>query len=193
MTYLLLVYEFFMTGLLAVGGGKATVPFLVRMSQSHPDWFSLTDLANMIAVSESTPGPIGINMASYVGYNVGGVLGSVLAPVALVFPSVVIIIVIAKALEKYMENTLVKRAFSSLRAAVVGLMAAAGWTVLKTAVFYDGTVSLASLSDFFSSFNIAAVILFVCAFVFTQIKPLKKLHPIVYIAVGAAAGVIFKL
>ena len=77
MTYFLLAYEFFKAGLFAIGGGLATLPYLMEMSQNHPTWFTLDELMNMIAVSESTPGPIGVNMASYVGFHVGGVLGEV--------------------------------------------------------------------------------------------------------------------
>ena len=77
MTYLLLFYEFFKTGLFAVGGGMATLPFLYDMSARHPDWFSASQIADMVAVSESTPGPIGVNMATYVGFTVGSETGGV--------------------------------------------------------------------------------------------------------------------
>ena len=193
MIYLQLMYEFFLTGLLAVGGGMATVPFLVRMGQHHPEWFSYTELVNMMAVSESTPGPMGINMASYVGYTVGGIPGAILAPLSLVFPSVVIVIVIAKALQKYMESSVVKRCFASLRAAVVGLISAAGWTVLSAALFHSGTADLSSRSAFVTNLNFGALILFVVCFALTQEKHIKKLHPVVFIVVGAVAGILFQL
>lgn len=82
MTLLTLAWEFFKTGLLATGGGLATLPFLQQMSVSHPEWFSLEMLADMVAVSESTPGPLGVNMATYVGYTVGGVARRVVATFA---------------------------------------------------------------------------------------------------------------
>lgn len=193
MIYLELFYEFFMTGLLAVGGGLATIPFLTKMSGNHPDWFSVSDLADMIAVSESTPGPIGVNMACFVGYKVGGILGAVITPVALALPSVIVIISIAKILDKYMDNPFVKKSFSALRAAVTGLIAAAGWVVIETTVFVSGKLNLTDWSAFTSNINIGALVLLVVLFAFTQIKPLKKLHPIVFIALGAVVGIAFKL
>ena len=86
MTYLLLFYEFFKTGLFAVGGGLATLPFIYDMSARYPEWLSIGDISNMIAVSESTPGPMGVNMATYTGYTVGGVLGSLCATIGVVLP-----------------------------------------------------------------------------------------------------------
>ena len=84
MTYLLLFYEFFKTGLFAVGGGMATLPFLYDMSARHPDWFTASQIADMVAVSESTPGPIGVNMATYVGVQVGSIPGAIVATIGLV-------------------------------------------------------------------------------------------------------------
>ena len=115
--YILLFLEFFKTGLFSIGGGLATLPFLYDIADKYP-WFDRAVLADMIAVSESTPGPIGINMATYVGYETGGILGGILATVALVLPSVIIIIIIAKFLNKFNENKIVKSAFYGLRPAV---------------------------------------------------------------------------
>ena len=114
MLYLQLFYEFFKTGLFAIGGGLATLPFLYDMADKYP-WFTRTDLANMIAVSESTPGPIGVNMATYVGFTTGGILGSIIATCGLVLPSLIIIIIIAKFLESFQDNRFVQSAFYGLR------------------------------------------------------------------------------
>ena len=111
MLFLQLFWEFFKTGLFAIGGGMATVPFLQEIS-ARTGWFTASDLADMIAVSESTPGPIGINMATYVGYTTvhnhygpfAGILGGVIATIGLVTPSVIIILIIAKFLEKFRDN-----------------------------------------------------------------------------------------
>jgi len=119
MMYLSLFWEFFKVGLFAVGGGMATIPFLMDMS-TRTGWFTTGDLADMIAVSESTPGPIGVNMATYVGYETGGILGALSSTVGLIAPSIVIILVIAKLLLKFHENPLVKTTFSYLRPAVIG-------------------------------------------------------------------------
>ena len=94
MIYLQLFYEFFKTGLFAVGGGMATLPFLYDMAD-RTDWFTRAELANMVAVSEATPGPIGVNMATYVGYLSGGIPGAVVATLGLVTPSIIVILLVA--------------------------------------------------------------------------------------------------
>ena len=136
MLYLRLFWEFFKTGLFAVGGGMATIPFLYDMADAT-GWFTRNDVANMIAVGESTPGPIGVNMATYVGFvtgsNMGGplfaVLGAAVATIGLVTPSIIIILVIASFLNSFRDNKLVDSAFYGLRPASTGLIAAAGLSV----------------------------------------------------------------
>lgn len=185
MELLTLVAEFFKTGLFAVGGGLATLPFLTQMQKTY-GWFTAEELANMIAVSESTPGPIGVNMATYVGYAHGGVLSAVLATLSLVLPSIIVICVIARVLEKFQQNRMVQDAFAFIRPAVTGLIAAAGWSVFEIALFHGGSASFASV-------NWLAVVIFAVVFVGTQWKPLKKLHPVVFILVGAVLGVVFSM
>ena len=182
---LILCLEFFKTGLFAVGGGLATLPFLTQMQEKY-QWFTAMDLANMIAVSESTPGPIGVNMATYVGYMTYGIGGALTATLSLVFPSLVIIIFVAKAMDKYQKNPLIQNMFSFMRPAVTGLIAAAGFSVLKIALFKEA-------ETFFGSFNWIAIALFAVLVVCTQLKKLKKLHPVVFIAVGAIIGVLLKM
>jgi chromate transporter len=191
MTYLLLFWEFFKTGLFSIGGGLATIPFLMKMSDSY-NWFTTEELSNMIAVSESTPGPIGINMATYVGYTVcsreygicGGVLGALTSTIALVLPSLVIIMIIAGFLQKFRENTLVKNTFFCLRPAVIGML-----LVSLLSMFLPLAFSAAG-TTFFEIVNIKSILLF-AALLFGILK-FKKLHPIVFIAVGAVVGIIFK-
>ena len=101
--YLKLYWEFFKTGLFAVGGGMATLPFLQNIGQST-GWYSYTDLMNMLAVSESTPGPIGINMATYVGYTAAGVPGAVIATLGEVTPSIIVILIVAAVLYSFRNN-----------------------------------------------------------------------------------------
>lgn len=186
MTLLLtLCWEFFKTGLFAVGGGLATLPFLTQIQQKY-GWFTAEELANMIAVSESTPGPIGVNMATYVGYTTCGLLGAVLATLSLVLPSLIVILVIAKALDKYKESSLIQNMFAFMRPAVTGLIAAAGFAVLKIALFKQA-------DTFLGTFNWVAIALFAVLLVCTQLKKLKKLHPIVFIAVGAVLGILFRM
>ena len=185
MELLTVCYEFLKTGLFAVGGGLATLPFLTDMQQKY-QWFTAKELANMIAVSESTPGPIGVNMSTYVGYANLGIPGALMATLSLVFPSLVVIMIIARFLDKYQENSLVQNMFSFMRPAVSGLIAAAGFSVLRIALFKDAETLLGSV-DWIS------VALFAILLTLAQTKRLKKIHPAAYIAVGALAGVLLGL
>ena len=187
MTLIQLCWEFFKTGLFAVGGGLATLPFLTRMGEVHPGWFSTEMLANMVAISESTPGPIGVNMATYVGYTVAGIPGAILATLSLVFPSLVVILLVARVLAAYKSNKYVLRAFDGLRPAVTGLIAAACFSVLKMAVLHAGAES------FLASIDWISVALLAVLFALTQWKKLKKVHPAAYIGVGALLGILFRL
>lgn len=187
-TLCLLFYEFFKTGLFAVGGGLATLPFLYNISDRYPDWFSYGDLANMIAVSESTPGPMGVNIATYTGFQTEGVLGAIVSTLGLVLPSLIIIIIIAKFLQKFQENKLVKYSFYGLRPAVAGLIAVAALQVLKVSVItLNAYRESGRWTDFF---DYRALIIFAAAFVLMRIKKLKKIHPLAYILAGAVVGVL---
>jgi chromate transporter len=182
--YWTLFWEFFKTGLFALGGGLATIPFLNEMSTRY-GWFTKSDLLNMIAVSESTPGPIGVNMATYVGFHTTGnnFFGGVMTTLALVLPSVIVVCLVAKALEVFKDNKYVNYAFSGLRPAVCALIASAGISVFVSVLFGD-TVSLATLSWI----NLALVVVFWIASQF-----MKKLHPIVLILICAAVGIVLQL
>ena len=111
-----------------MGGGLATLPFLYAMS-AKTGWFTATDISNMIAISESTPGPMGINMATYVGFTSFGVIGTFLAPLSLVLPSIIVIIIVAKILDAFKESKLVSDIFSGLRPASTAMIASAGISV----------------------------------------------------------------
>ena len=189
MIYLRLFWEFFKTGLFAVGGGLATLPFLDRMVETT-GWFTHAQLADMIAVSESTPGPIGVNMATYVGYLTAGVPGSVIATLGLAAPSVIIILLIARALKAFRDNKYVDAAFYGLRPCSIGLIAAAGLLVVKIALFHFDAYKLSgALGDLFNwkAIALASLLLVLTRFV----KPLKKLHPIFFILGSALVGVLF--
>jgi len=191
MIYLLLFFEFFKTGLFAVGGGMATVPFLYTMSANHPDWFTTAQLADMIAVSESTPGPIGVNMATYVGFLTGGPIGAVIATIGLITPSIIIILIIARILQKFRTNPYVDSAFYGLRPCSVGLIAAAGLLVIKIAMFnFDLFAQTSVLSDLINikAILLAAVLLFATRYW----KKTKKLHPVYFIGFSALVGILFK-
>ncbi len=194
MLYLRLYWEFFKAGLFAIGGGMATIPFLYDISDST-GWYTHNDLANMIAVGESTPGPIGVNMATYVGFVsgmgqdgiVGAILGAVIATVGLITPSIIIILIIAAILKSFRENKYVNHAFYGLRPASTGLIAAAGISVILTNLFVGEEMALTFLN--WKGLILAAVLVVLTNF----IKKTKKLHPIVFIGLSAVAGVVFKM
>ena len=187
--YLRLFWEFFKTGLFAVGGGMATLPFMYDISDKT-GWFTHSMLADMVAVSESTPGPIGVNMATYVGFVTGGVPGAVIATVGLVTPSVIVILLIARVLKAFRENQYVDAGFYGLRPCSIGLIAAAGVLVIKLALFY--TELYASTGAIADLFNVKALILAAVLLAATRcIKKLKGLHPIVFILASDVIGIVF--
>lgn len=182
--FLPLLYEFFKTGLFSVGGGMATVPFLKAIAQNYP-WFTETELLDMIAISESTPGPIGVNMATYAGFRAGGPLGALCSTLALVAPSIMIILVISRMMRQFQENRLVKHAFYCLRPASAGLIVGAMASIYHETLFHPGAASLLEW------LNPPALVLF-AVFLAAVIK-FKKLHPVIFIVFGAICGVIFQL
>ncbi|MGE4484009.1 MAG: chromate transporter [Oscillospiraceae bacterium] len=186
MILLRLFLEYFKIGLFSVGGGLATIPFLYELS-SNTGWFTVEQLTNMIAISESTPGPIGVNMASYVGFSLHGIIGCVIATVGLVTPCVICIIIIAKLLEKFRESSLVKNMFYGLRPASIGLVCAAGIEVVKVSLLHLGKWQVSgAILDIFSykSIILAAVLYF-------AIKKFKG-HPVWYLLGSAIVGIVFK-
>ena len=191
MIYLRLFWEFFKVGLFSVGGGLATLPFLYSLG-AKTGWFSTADVANMLAVSESTPGPIGVNMATYAGFDCAGVLGGVVATLGLVTPSVIVIVLIAMALQAFRTNKYVDAAFYTLHPASTGLIAAAGWSVFALVlVNLDAYRASYQLADLLQWKNL---ILFAVIWVLTNlVKPLKKLHPVVFRALAAGGGIVFRL
>ena len=191
MIYLRLFWEFFKVGLFSVGGGLATLPFLYSLG-AKTGWFSTADVANMLAVSESTPGPIGVNMATYAGFDCAGVLGGVVATLGLVTPSVIVIVLIAMALQAFRANKYVDAAFYTLHPASTGLIAAAGWSVFALVlVNLDAYRASYQLADLLQWKNL---ILFAVIWVLTNlVKPLKKLHPVVFLALAAVVGIVFRL
>lgn len=177
-----LLYAFFITGLFAVGGGLATIPFLKNMVDKYA-WFSMEELMNMIAISESTPGPIGINMATFIGIRVEGYLGGVLTTLALVLPSVVIILLLIPVLERYRKSPLMAAIFFGLRPTSVALITAALLGFIQMALFEGGVLSLGNLNLFYTGLFLAFVVL----------VQLKKVHPALIIVLGAGLGMLLKL
>lgn len=186
MLYLRLFSEFFKTGLFAVGGGLATLPFLYDISD-RTGWFSHAELADMVAISESTPGPIGVNMATYVGFESGGLLGALIASAGLITPSVIVVLIIARFLGEFSENRYVKGAFYGLRPASVGLIAAAGVLVARLALT-DQALFQAS-GEFLKLFRWKSVLL--ALLLYAAMKK-WKLHPAAFLALSAVIGILFR-
>lgn len=191
MKLLLLFWEFLKIGLFSVGGGMATVPFLYDLSEKTA-WFTQAQILDMLAVSESTPGPIGINMATYVGYIVGGLPGSVLATLGVITPGLVLVLIIAMFLEKFRGNRYIEGAFYGLRPASAALIAAAGVTVVDAALL--NTALFRQTGSLLDLFSWPAVILAVVLWLLTNVvKPTKNLHPVIFIAGSAVVGIVFSL
>lgn len=193
-----LFWEFCKTGLFAIGGGMATVPFL-REIADKTGWFTAGQLADMIAVSESTPGPLGVNMATYVGYTVGssqlgspwmGIVGAVTATLGLIFPSIVIVLCISFFLKRFRTSTLVDAALYGLRPASVALISAAGVEIVLFAILrVDSIYQIGAAQLSWKSVALAAGV-----YAGTNLIPkLKKLHPIWFILLSAVVGVLLKM
>ena len=173
MTLLELLWTFFYIGLFTIGGGQVAITLMyepiVEGGLISPETFY-----NMVAVSESTPGPIGINMATYIGCELYGVMGGILVTFATILPSLIIILVIAKFFDKYQEKPLVKSVFTCIRPVSAGLIAVAGYEVLKISVI--------------QVFSIQRLIIFLVALVLL----LRKKTSIIFVMIlGAIAGILF--
>ena len=179
MIFLQLFYEFFKIGLFSIGGGLATLPFLYTLAEKQPQWFSVKSIVDMLAISESTPGPIGINMATYAGFATAGPLGGLIATLGEVSPSIIIICIIARFLDQFDKNPLVRDAFYGLRAAVIGLIIFAGSKVFAVTLLNAGGIRYIETGLF--------VILFAMAMKF------RKVHPLIWIVIGATLGILLKL
>ncbi len=184
MIYLTLFYEFFKIGLFAVGGGMATLPFLMDLTEKY-DWYTASDLTNMVAISESTPGPVGINMSTYAGYQAAGIPGALIATGSLVLPALIIIIIIAKFMDKFYNNPTVQAAFYGIRPAVAAAIAFAVWGICKITFFNTESVGLEPVW--------INIILCAVGFALLQNKSLKNMHPICWMIGGAILGILLKL
>ncbi len=169
MIYLLLFWEFFKIGLFAVGGGLVTVPFLYNLAEVYP-WFSTQELANMIAVAESTPGPVGVNMATFAGFKAAGITGGLAATAGLIFPSLVIIILLAGIMNKFRDNDAFNTVLATVRPTVLALILSAGYLLAES-----------SITDIVR--GVVLVIVFAVMYFW-------KKHPIFYILCGAVGGII---
>ena len=168
----------------------ATLPFLYDMSARHPDWFTTSQIADMLAVSESTPGPIGINMATYVGYTIGGIPGALVATFGIILPGIILVIIVTSILDKFRNNLYVEGAFYGLRPASTALITSAGLLVAKiTFLNLDIYKASGAIADLL---NYKAVIFAVILLIFTRwVKQTKDLHPAIFIGISAVVGIVF--
>lgn len=184
--YVTLFYEFFKIGLFAIGGGLASLPFLQRLVDNY-GWISSDQLLDMIAISESTPGPIGINAATYVGYEVAGVLGGIVATLGEVAPSIIIIVLLAQTLNKHGKHPAVQGAFSMIRPAVAGLIGAVAISLGRNELLRAESWGTGNL---LKVFNLPAIGLFAVIF---YLLHRFDWHPVVFLAGAAMVGIIFGL
>ena len=189
MTLIRLFFEFLKIGLFSVGGGMATLPFLYDMADKT-GWFTYAQIADMLAVSESTPGPIGINMATYVGYTTAGIPGALAATIGTIIPGIALVLIITAILDKFRNNVYVEGAFYGLRPASVGLITAAGILVVEISLMntalYQQTGSIVDL------FQWKAIVLAALLLVLTRwVKKTKGIHPVYFIAFSAVVGIVF--
>ncbi len=188
MVILQLFWEFFKAGLFAIGGGLATLPFLTDIS-ARTGWFTTNDLADMVAVSESTPGPLGINMATYVGFKTAGIPGGIIATLGLIAPSIIIILIILHILKKFKDSPIIERVFFGLRPASTGLIAAAGLGVARICML-NPVADLHLPEGLLTLINWKMVLLAVLLYI--GIKKFNK-HPILYVGIAAVCGIVFSL
>lgn len=179
MLVLQLIIQFFKTGLFSIGGGLATIPFLKEMSINY-NWFSLEELQTMINVAESTPGPIGVNMATYVGFKQLGLIGGIITTLSLVLPSIIVILIIARVLEKFKNSNVINSVFKCLRAAVLGLIIYAVVDIFKNTLFNEETI-----------INLKQFVCYVV--ILAGSLKIKKLSPIMIIVVCAVIGIVFAI
>lgn len=182
MIYLELFWTFLTIGAFTFGGGYAMLPLIQQeVSARWGNAISEEMLINFVAVSESTPGPFAVNMATYIGAEMGGVFGSVCATLGVVLPSFVVILIVAKCYDQFRQNRIVKGCMSGLKPAVVGLIGNAVLNVLMT-VFFPAGISLAVFTSV--SFYIYAAI-----FAVMLVLAFKKVHPIIIICLSAVLGI----
>lgn len=180
MIFLELFWTFFMIGAFTFGGGYAMLP-LIQEQVTAKGWIEAESLINFVAVSESTPGPFAVNMATYVGSEMGGVLGSVCATLGVVMPSFVIILIVAKCYDKFRNSRVVKGCMTGLKPAVVGLIGGAVLNVAGT-IFTPNGLSLAI-------FTLPSTYISAAIFGVMVVLAFKKVHPIVLICISAAIGI----
>ncbi len=189
MIYLKLYLEFFKIGLFAVGGGFTAIPFIRQLAEKH-GWITQKQILDMIAISESTPGSMSVNSATFVGNTTTGILGGLVAAIGVITPPIIIILLVGYYFLRFSEAPATKSAFKGIRPAVTGLIAAVGFDIARTVLLNINIVENKFALGLLSALNIKAIILFGIV-LYLMIK--YKKHPIIYLLGLAVIGIIFKL
>lgn len=180
MTYLKLFIEFFKIGLFSFGGGMATIPFLYDIAEKY-SWFNKDLIVDMIAIAEATPGPVGVNMATFAGYNAAGILGAIISTFSLVIPSLILVIFVVKILERFSNNKYLKEILANLKPIVIGLIVAIFLEIFVVLLFRNNSMSIKNLDYKFILIFTALLIL---------IRK-KDVNLIVYFILAGCLGFIF--
>lgn len=198
MAYLQLFWEYFKIGLFTIGGGYAMIPMTQQVVLKH-GWLKVEELDNFIGIAESTPGPFAINLATFVGMNVGATtglgiwgsfLGALISTVAVVLPSIIIIIVVTKLFAKFKRSFAVQGVLYGIKPVVVGLILTAAAGMVVKVVFPNLRLAAPTI-DGFGQFNWASLIIFATFFALSKVKIKgKKIHPIFLIILSAVVGIV---
>ncbi len=187
--YFLLYFEFFKIGLFSLGGGYATLPFLYHMSEQY-HWFSSVELTQMLAISSITPGPVGLNVATYAGFKTAGIIGSIIATSAIMMPSYFMVVAISKMLKKFRNNFLVESALYALRPATAAMIGAVSIRLFKDCAIRSMSFNSFSFAKITSFLDIKAIVLIICLFIFSFYY---KKDPLIFLLIGAVAGIIMHI
>jgi chromate transporter len=185
MEFFELFYTFFYIGIVTFGGGYAMLP-LIQSTVLSKGWMPHEQLVDFVAISESTPGPFAINIATYIGAERCGVLGSVCATLGVVMPSFIVILLVARIYEKFNSNKIVKGVMTGLKPAVIGLIASAVLSIGKTVLIPD-VKNIKAIGEIFTTELLCSVIIFAIG-LFLILK--KKAHPILVVALSAILGIL---
>lgn len=187
--YFLLYFEFFKIGLFSLGGGYATLPFLYHMSEQY-HWFSSVELTQMLAISSITPGPVGLNVATYAGFKTAGIIGSIIATSAIMMPSYFMVVMISKMLKKFRNNFFVESALYALRPATAAMIGAVSIRLFKDCAIRSMAFNSFSFAKITSFLDIKAIVLIICLFIFSFYY---KKDPLIFLLIGAVAGIIMHI
>lgn len=185
MIYFTLFYEFAKIGLFNFGGGMAAIPFLQDLGL-RTGWYTLRQMTDFIAISESTPGPMAVNMATFAGYTTRGVLGGIVATLGLISPALVLVSIMAKFFTVFKDNKYVERAFYGLRPCVLALISYALVGLVQVTMFFENR----GVYNLMSAINFKAVLIFVVIFALLNEKHLKKMHPVFFLRLSAVIGIV---